>query len=327
MEMSAEPGRKAPYSRDLRWRVVWQRIGMELSFRKISINLCLSLGTVHNHFKRFQQTGEVAPTVSNRESTRALSEHDELVIVGLLLDDPSMYLNEVCQKIVTLTGIEVSPATVCRVIHRNGFTHKKIQQVALQRSVEHRGRFFAEVQFYGVHQFVWVDETGSDRRDQIRKFRYALKGESPVYHRLLHRGRRISAIAAMSTDGLVAYNLVHGSVNGEKFLEFIQGTLVPEMLPYDGENPQSILVMDNCSIHHVQPVLKTLRDMGILVLFLPPYSPDMNPIEEMFSYIKYFEIDHDQILQAMEDPLPLVEASFESVTKDKCVGWIKHAGY
>ena len=104
---------------------------------------------------------------------------------------------------------------------------------------------------------------------------------------------------------------------------------MPEMLPYDGENPQSILVMNNCSIHHVQPVLETLQDMGIFVLFLPPYSPDMNPIEEMFIYIKYYLKDHnyDQILQAMEDPLPLLEASFESVTEDKCVGWINHAGY
>lgn len=326
--MSAEPCRKAPYSSDLRWRVVWQRIGMELSFRKIADNLCLSLGTVHNHFKRFQLTGEVAPAkVSSRESTRALSEHDELTVVGLLLEDPSMYLSDVCQKIMMLTGIEVSPATICRIIHRNGFTRKKLHHVALQRSVECRGKFFAEVLFYDVHQFVWVDETGSDRKNCMRKFGHALSGESPICHRILHRGRRISAIAAMSTNGLVAYDLVQGSVNGEMFLEFIQGKLVPEMLPYDGENPQSILVMDNCSIHHVQPVLETLRLMGILVLFLPPYSPDMNPIEEMFSSIKYYLKDHDQVLQAMDDPLPLLEARFDSVTKEKCAAWIKHAGY
>ena len=226
---------------------------MELPFREIAKNLSLSLGTVHSHYMRFEQTGEVAPTRANRKGTRSLSEHEELFIVGLLLDDPSVYLSEVCQKIETLTGINVSSATVCRVIHRNGFTRKKIQQVALQRSVEHRGRFFAEVQFHRVSQFVWVDETGSDRKDQIRKFGYALKGESPVYHRLLHRGRRISAIAAMSISGVLAYNLVRGSVNGERFLEFVQGKLVPEMQPYDGESPHSILVMDNCSIHHVQP--------------------------------------------------------------------------
>ena len=71
--------------------------------------------------------------------------------------------------------------------------------------------------------------------------------------------------------------------------------------PYEGDNPHCILVMDNCSIYHVQPVLETLRDMGILTLFLP-YSPDMNPIEEMFSYIKYYLKDHDKILQVMDNP-------------------------
>jgi hypothetical protein len=185
----------------------------------------------------------------------------------------------------------------------------------------------AEAQFYDVCHFVWVDETGSDRKDRMRRYGYGLRGESPVLHRLLHRGRRISAIAAMSITGLVAFNLVHGSVNGERFLEFVQASLVPEMLPFDGENPHSILVMDNCSIHLVQPVLKTLQNMGILTLYLPPYSPDMNPIEELFSYVKYYLRDHDALLQAMDDPVPLLEASFESVTKDNCVGWVRHAGY
>ena len=300
---------------------------MELKFREIAANLCLSLGTVHNHFKRFQLTGEVAPIVCNRNGTRLLSEHDELIIVGLLLDDPSLYLSEVCQRITLLSGFEVSPATVCRVIHRNGFTRKKLQRIALQRSVEYRGRYFAEIQFYDVKQFIWVDETGSDDRDQRRKFGYSLRGEAAVSHQILHRGRRISAIAAMSTNGVVAYDLVQGTVNGQRFLEFLQGKLIPEMLPYDGENPHSILIMDNCSIHHVQPVLHTLKQMGILILFLPPYSPDMNPIEELFSYVKYFLKDHYHILQAIDDPTPVLEASFDTVTKDKCLGWINHAGY
>ena len=125
LNMSAEPGRKAPCSSDLRWCIVWQRMGVELTFREITNNLCLSLGTVHNHFKRFQMTGEVAPTVSNQDSTRKLSQHDELIIVGLLLDDTSLYMSEVCQKISLLAGLEVSPATICRVINRNGFTLKK----------------------------------------------------------------------------------------------------------------------------------------------------------------------------------------------------------
>ena len=160
---SAEPGRKAPYSSDIRWRVVWQRIGMELPFRDIARNLCLSLGTVHNHFKRFEATGNVEPlSLSTRDSIRSLNDQQELIIVGLLLENPALYLSEVCQMITQATGIHISPPTACRIIYRHGLTRKKIRQVALQRSVEQRGKFMAEIQFLDVNQLVWLDETGSD---------------------------------------------------------------------------------------------------------------------------------------------------------------------
>ena len=91
----------------------------------------------------------------------------------------------------------MSSSTICRLIQRNGLTHKRIQQVALQRSDEYRGDFMAEMDFFDISQIVWLDETGSDKRDNIRKFGYSLKGQRPVYHRLLHRGKRISAVAAI----------------------------------------------------------------------------------------------------------------------------------
>lgn len=111
------------------------------------------------------------------------------------------------------------------------------------------------------------------------------------------------------------------------FLTILLGTLVPEMLAYDGESPQSVLVLDNASIHHMQPVADTLKQLGIILLFLPAYSPDLNPIEELFSYIKYYLKDHDFIIQVMQDPQPVLKAAFDSVTEQQCKAWIKHAGY
>ncbi len=138
--------------------------------------------------------------------------------------------------------------------------------MSLQRCVQYRGDFMAEVLLCEPSQFVWVDESGCDRKDYIRKFGYALKGEPPVYHRILHRGKRISAIAAMACDGILG---VEGSVGGDEFVDFVRGSLIPEMLPFDGLN---------CSIHHVQPVTEMFMEAAILVLFLHPYSPDYTPI-------------------------------------------------
>jgi len=93
----------------------------------------------------------------------------------------------------------------------------------------------SEALTFDAYKFVWVDETGCDRRDQVRKLGYALRGERPAYHRLLHRGNRISSVAALSTDGVVAVEITKGTLDGENFADFVRGNLIPEMLPFDGE--------------------------------------------------------------------------------------------
>ena len=184
----------------------------------------------------------------------------------------------------------------------------------------------AQVLQYDPEYFVWVDESGSDAKSHIRKFGYALRGQTPIYHRFLARGKRISAIAAISCEGLVGVELTTGNVNADKCLEFVQGTLIPEMEPFDGTKRKSIVVLDNCSIHHARSVKDTLQDAGILVIYLPPYSPDLNPIEA-FSYIKCYLKDHDDLLQAVTQPTSIIQAAFDSITAKQCKGWIKHSGY
>jgi hypothetical protein len=114
----------------------------------------------------------------------------------------------------------------------------------------------------------------------------------------------------MTTTGILAVELMTGSVNGDIFFDYVRGSLIPEMQPFDGRSPKCIAVMDNCSIHHVHPVTQLFEDAGILLLYLPPYSPDFMPIEKTFSYIKYYLKEHDNVWQAMNDPTVLVKAAF-----------------
>ena len=101
---------------------------------------------------------------------------------------------------------------------------------------------------------------------------------------------------------------------------------IPEMQPFDGSSPQSVLVLDNCSVHHVSGATDLLREAGILVVFLLPYSPDLNPAEELFSAVKYYLMELDEILQAMRDPTPLIKSAFDSISPEQCKGWINHSG-
>ena len=130
----------------------------------------------------------------------------------------------------------------------------------------------AQCFMFNVDQFVWIDETGSDARDQSRKYGYALQGQAPVVHRSLSRGSRTNAITAICSSGLVSLELTTSTVNGEVFFDYIRSSLIPNMMPFNGMNPRSIAIMDNCSIHHVSEVLDLFHQAGILVLFLPPYT-------------------------------------------------------
>lgn len=99
------------------------------------------------------------------------------------------------------------------------------------------------------------------------------------------------------------------------------------MHSFDGTSPKSIVIMDNCSIHHVTEIQQLFDQVGILVVFLPPYSPEYNPIEETFSYVKYYLKQHDEFLQHISNLEAIVKAAFESITPAHCNAWIDHCGY
>ena len=149
MSWSIEPSRTKAYSPDIGWRVVWQRAGMCLTFKDIASRLHISVGTAHRIYTRFVNTGDVGPAQrSTRSDSRKLDDQHELFILTLISENPTLYLREICLMISEMTNVTVSASTVCRVIRRNGFTRKKLTQIAKQRSTFYRGDFMAQVLQY-----------------------------------------------------------------------------------------------------------------------------------------------------------------------------------
>lgn len=224
--MSAEPLRKRAYTPDIGWRVVWNRIAMDMSFTDIGRRLQIAPSTAHRIFKRFLRTDNVAlrKQPSCRPQWRVLDEYHEVFLIALVMENPCtyMYLSEkICDQMKSATGINVSASTICRTLKRQGFTRKKIQVVAKQRSQACRSHFIAQILGFTSDYFVWIDETGCDARNYVRKFGYSLKGLAPVSHRFIYRDKRISALTAISEEGLLAVELKHGTVNSDVFYDFI----------------------------------------------------------------------------------------------------------
>ena len=158
----------------------------------------------------------------------------------------------------------------------------------------------------------------------VRKFGYSIQGATPQCHRLFINGARISVVAVMASDRMVAWEYTRSNMDSEHFFNFIRGLLIPQMHPFDGSSSKSVLIMDNCSIHHVPEVASLLRSV---VIFLPQYSPDYNPIEELFSYIKTFLRRNDSLIQSLNDPTIILKEAFNSVKTSHCNNWVTHAGY
>ena len=110
---SCEPGRTRAYSNDMRWRIVWLKLS-ELSSKQIATRLCIGYSTVSRIIKMFRQRGDVEKRRnSSRPHIRVLTDYHEFFILGLLMDYPSLQLEELCHIIAEATNLIVSLPTIC----------------------------------------------------------------------------------------------------------------------------------------------------------------------------------------------------------------------
>lgn len=278
----------------------------------------------------FEQTGDIQPRRQRHGPPMLLGDYEQLVLLRIIGENTGIYLSEIQAKLQLRFGVKVSAATICRTLKFMGCTRQVTQHVALQRSDECRARFMAEVSVYDVSMLIWIDESGCDKRNSVRKRAYGIRGITPKDHRLLVRGTRFSAIPVISTDGVHDVYLCEGNVNGEIFAEFVQHYLYGFVQPFNWVNKHSVIIMDNASIHHVDEVVDIIENqLKARLLFLPPYSPDLNPAEEVFSKVKSIMKQNDSLLQACshDEMRVFLTMAFGMVTEEDCNSYIAHSGY
>lgn len=108
-----------------------------------------------------------------------LIEVDQFVIAQIVLDQPGIFLYEIQRHVLDQTGTDVSLSTLYKFLHKQGFRRQKIFRVAIQRSEELGAKFREEVSLFSPEMFVFIDETGSDRCECLRKFGYSVRGRPP----------------------------------------------------------------------------------------------------------------------------------------------------
>jgi len=170
---------------------------------------------------------------------------------------------------------------------------------------------------WSVERLVFIDESGINFA-QTRAVARAPCGERVVDHVPAH-WENYSLIAALRSTGIVAPMLLPGAMNTEALRTWVRDVLAPELRPGD------IVIWDNLGIHSDPEVAVALAERGARLEFLPPYSPDFNPIEEAWSKIKcILRVAKARVFDALVDALG---DALNAVCPDDCLGWFKHAGY
>jgi len=195
---------------------------------------------------------------------------------------------------------------------------KKKSFVASERNEEQRQAFRREVAELNVSDFVFVDEMGI-KLDLARSYGRAVPGERVVDTKPSTRGENLSVIGALGADALRAAMSVPGAVDGDAYLVFTQHVLAPCL------HPGNIVFMDNVPTHKMPSIADALAAVGARVQFLPPYSPDLSPIENCWSKIKTFlRSVAARTRKALDAAL---SNALATITHDDIKGWFAHCGY
>ena len=169
-----------------------------------------------------------------------------------------------------------------------------------------------------AERLVFVDEMGSNT-SLAPIHAWSRRGERAHLWAPRNRGKNTTLLASMSSEGMGPTLAVQGSTNKAVFEAYVEWVLAPSL------RPGQVVVMDNLNAHKSEEVRELIEARGCEVLFVPPYSPDLNPIEEAFSKIK--GLLRKAQARTKEALIEALGAAISAVTAEDAWGFFEHCGY
>lgn len=262
-----------PYSYDLRQKVIEaiEQNGMKKSEASQIFNL--SRNTIDLWLKRRTETGDFRAKqarppgnghkITDWEKSRAFVKR---------------HGDKTQAEMAQLWDTEISQRTISRALQKIRFTRKKTYGYR-ERDEAKRTAFLAQVSNLPAQNIVYLDESGMDSRDN---YDYGWNERGVRFHALKsgRRENRVNMIAALCNCHLIAPFTIVGACNRTVFETWLTTCLLPVL------EPGQVLVMDNAAFHKGAKITQLIENAGCHVLYLPPYSPDLNKIERCWSWLK-----------------------------------------
>lgn len=183
--------------------------------------------------------------------------------------------------------------------------------------IEKREHWKTDISEYDINHLVFLDESGVNT-NMSRIYGRAVGGNRTEDKIPLTRSKNTTILSSVRLNGETAYTIYQGGTTKEKFTTYLKDVLIPTL--HEGD----VVIMDNMRTHCSNEVKKVFNDANISFLYLPPYSPDFNPIEKMWSKVK-------SILRMLKEREPsllssAIHKAFQKISPSDCIGWFGSCG-
>src|SRR5262245_35063506 len=302
-----------PYSHDLRQRVLETVQRGEGSLRQIARRFLVSVSFVTRLLRTHRSTGALQPKPHGGGNPAVLTPEDLERLRELIRQQPDATLDECRQRL----GAACSLMTISRALSQLGLPRqKKVPRAQAQDSPEvqeQRREFCEELAGVDPRRLVFVDECGADTA-MTRTHGRAPRGQR-VYTDTPGHWESITLTCGLRLSGAMPALAFPGATDTELFEHYVEDVLVPELKPGD------VVVWDNLKPHKSAEAVEAVEEAGARVVPLPPWSPDLTPIEEMASKVK------GSLRSAAARTTEAVYAAFASalhdVTLEDIAGWFR----
>lgn len=262
-----------------------------LGMKKIKLAkiYCKSPVTISQWIQQFEKNRTLKRQTARKTVYKKFSAEKREWLVNRYKVHPVMFHDEAAEVFYRKFLIKISSSTISTILHEASLSYKVLERRAIQIQLAEIHRFCTELRSFPwlLENLVFIDEVSFDNKDMLRKRGYAVRGERLVYRGEYVRRPRVSLLCFLGTTGILNAYKTEGTFNRLKFLLCCKKFAVSFdscVQRYPGVN--SVWIMDQARIHRDKNLVEYLRSLGIVVVFLPSYSPFFNPIEIVFGLVK-----------------------------------------
>ena len=307
------------YSHDLRVRVI-QVVEGGAAARAAARQFVIGDSTAIRWVKRWRETGSVTAKSIKGQSRSPLKRHEDWLL-ELVRREPDLTLEEIQDRLLGERRQKAGIGSVWRFFDRHGISFKKSVRAAEQDRPDVAAARAAWLQGQAkldADRLVFIDETGTST-NMAR-----LRGRAPRGDRLVGKvphghWKTTTFVAGLRANALTAPCVIDGPMNGNAFLAYVEQILAPTLRPDD------IVVMDNLSAHKVPGVRQAIEATGAKLVYLPPYSPDFNPIEQLFAKLK--ALLRKAAERSVDRLWNRIATLLDAFSPNECANYFRNSGY